>query len=131
MDPVVHFEMPAGDKKRMMDFYGKAFDWKFQVFGPEMGDYVLVTTADVDDKTKMPKEPGRINGGFFQKSETSNWNARMTVGVKDINEAVKKVKDAGGKVDMEPVEIPGVGKYVTFSDTEGNQLSLLQPTPMA
>ena len=45
MSPVVHFEMPAEDRRRMASFYEKAFGWKTQVLGPEMGDYVLVTTA--------------------------------------------------------------------------------------
>ncbi len=127
MDPIVHFEMPAGDKKRMMDFYGKCFDWKFQVMGPEMGDYVLATTTESDPATNRPKQPGAINGGFFQKSEKTNWNASLAVAVKDINASMQKVKDAGGTVSGEPVEIPGVGLYVQFTDTEGNQMSLLQP----
>ena len=42
MNPVVHFEMPAEDKNRMADFYTKAFDWKTQMLGPDMNDYVLV-----------------------------------------------------------------------------------------
>ena len=39
------------------------------------------------------------------------------------------VKAAGGKVLGEPMEIPGVGKYVSFIDTEGNRVSMLQPIP--
>jgi predicted enzyme related to lactoylglutathione lyase len=27
MNPVVHFEMPANDRKRMADFYTKVFGW--------------------------------------------------------------------------------------------------------
>jgi predicted enzyme related to lactoylglutathione lyase len=27
----------------------------------------------------------------------------------------------------EPMEIPGVGRYVSFIDPEGNRVSLLQP----
>jgi hypothetical protein len=40
---------------------------------------------------------------------------------------VKKVSDAGGKVLGEPAEIPGIGLYVSFIDTEGNRVSILQP----
>ena len=29
---------------------------------------------------------------------------------------------------FEPVEIPGIGRYVSFTDTEGNRVSLLQPS---
>jgi len=39
------------------------------------------------------------------------------------------VKAAGGEVLGEPMVIPGVGDYVSFRDTEGNRLSLLQPLP--
>jgi predicted enzyme related to lactoylglutathione lyase len=30
MDLVVHFEMPAGDSKRMSEFYTKAFGWEMK-----------------------------------------------------------------------------------------------------
>jgi len=29
----------------------------------------------------------------------------------------------------EPMQIPGVGQYVSFMDTEGNRVSMLQPLP--
>lgn len=29
----------------------------------------------------------------------------------------------------EPMDIPGVGQYVSFTDTEGNRVSMLQPVP--
>ncbi|HYG51470.1 MAG TPA: hypothetical protein VD905_11235 [Flavobacteriales bacterium] len=43
---------------------------------------------------------------------------------------MKKITDAGGKVLGEPVEIPGIGQYVSFLDTEGNRVSILQPARM-
>jgi len=43
---------------------------------------------------------------------------------------MKRVRDAGGNILGEPVEIPGVGHYVSFTDTEGNRASLLQPLNM-
>ena len=45
----------------------------------------------------------------------------------DINDAIKKIKSAGGKVLNEPMDIPGIGSYSSFIDTEGNRLSILQP----
>jgi predicted enzyme related to lactoylglutathione lyase len=67
MNPVIHFEMPAEDRKRMADFYAQVFGWRAQMLGPEMGNYVIVTTTEPDE-TGRPKKPGVINGGFFQKS---------------------------------------------------------------
>jgi predicted enzyme related to lactoylglutathione lyase len=34
MSPVVHFEMPAEDRRRMASFYEKTFGWKTQMLGP-------------------------------------------------------------------------------------------------
>jgi len=128
MDPVVHFEMPAEDRKRMAQFYTKAFGWQTQMMGPEMGDYVVVTTTESDDNG--PKKPGAINGGFFVKNkEMPAQFPSVVISVGDIKASMKKVTAAGGKVLGEPMEIPGVGQYVSFFDTEGNRVSLLQPLP--
>jgi predicted enzyme related to lactoylglutathione lyase len=43
---------------------------------------------------------------------------------------MKIVEEAGGKVLGDPWDIPGVGAYVCFLDTEGNQVSMIQPLPM-
>ncbi len=57
MNPVVHFEMPAEDRKRMGDFYTNVFGWKTQMLGSEMGNYVVATTTESDEKGR-PKRPG-------------------------------------------------------------------------
>jgi predicted enzyme related to lactoylglutathione lyase len=51
----------------------------------------------------------------------------VVISVDDIKQAAKKVVKAGGQVLGEPVEIPGVGQYVSFTDTEGNRVGILQP----
>ena len=125
MNPVVHFEMPAKDSKRMADFYTKVFDWETQFLGPEMGNYVMVMTAESDEKG--PKKPGMINGGFFTKSDNNpNQYPSVVIQVDNIRQHMQKVEKAGGKVLGEPVEIPNVGWYVSFIDTEGNIASMLQ-----
>ena len=127
MNPVVHFEMPSQDKNRMAAFYAKTFGWKTQMLGPDMDDYVLVTTTETDQKGS-PTKPGRINGGFYKKSaDKPAQYPSVVVSVEDIKEAMKKVIAAGGKVLGEPVEIPGYGLYVSFYDTEGNRVSMMQP----
>ena len=128
MNPVVHFEMPAADKNRMADFYAKTFGWRTQMLGPEMGEYVLVTTTETDQNG--PTKPGAINGGFYKKSDDIPAPyPSVVIAVDDIKESAKKVTDAGGKVLGEPMEIPDVGQYVSFFDTEGNRVSMLQPVP--
>ncbi len=129
MDPVVHFEMPAEDRKRMAEFYANVFGWKTEMLGPEMGDYVIARTTDSDEKTGRPKNPGAINGGFFPKTDDkSDQHPSVVIAVEDIEEHMKEVEKAGGKVLGEPMDIPGVGSYVAFIDTEGNRVSMLQPS---
>jgi predicted enzyme related to lactoylglutathione lyase len=127
MNPVVHFEMPAEDRKRMAEFYSKVFGWKTEMLGEEMGNYVLVMTTETDD-TGRPKTPGAINGGFYPISEEMPAQyPSVVIAVENIEEQMKIVENAGGKVLGEPMEIPGVGLYVSFVDTEGNRVSMLQP----
>jgi predicted enzyme related to lactoylglutathione lyase len=132
MNPVVHFEMPAENKKRMSDFYTRVFGWKAETLGPEMGNYVVVRTTETEENG-MPKKPGIINGGFFEKSK-DNQHPSVVIAVDDIREAMKKIEEAGGKITGGskpgvPDDIPGVGLYIAFTDTEGNRVSILQPKP--
>jgi predicted enzyme related to lactoylglutathione lyase len=71
---------------------------------------------------------GTINGRFFPKSDDMPaQHPSVVIAVENIKEHMKKVEKAGGKVLGEPMEIPGVGLYVSFMDTEGNRVSMLQP----
>jgi hypothetical protein len=51
------------------------------------------------------------------------------IAVDDIRQSMEKVKNSGGQVLGEPMTIPGIGQYVSFLDTEGNRVSILQPAP--
>lgn len=127
MNPVIHFEMPAENRKRMADFYTKVFGWKTQQLGEDMGNYVLATTTESDENGR-PKKPGGINGGFFQKTDDMPAQyPSVVIAVEDIKKHAESVEKAGGKVLGEPWNIPGVGLYVSFLDTEGNRVGMLQP----
>jgi uncharacterized protein len=128
MDPVVHFEMPFDNRQRMAEFYKSAFGWQTQMLGEDMGNYVVATSTETDEKG--PVKPGAINGGFFpRKTDGSAQYPSFVIAVEDIAEAIKKITNAGGKVPGNPADIPGVGLYAVFTDTEGNRLSVLQPVP--
>ncbi len=130
MDPVVHFEMPFEDKKRMVDFYAHAFGWKSNDVPNEPDQYTLMTTTEVDEKG-WPKEVARINGGFYAKQhDKPNQYPTVVIAIKDIDESMEKIVAGGGKILGEPIEVPGYGTYVTFLDTEGNRVSMMQPKEM-
>ena len=124
---IVHFEIEAVDQERAKKFYSQAFGWQMQQMGPDMGNYVIVTTGD-------PNEPGGINGGIMGPPTpmSKELNAfSCVVDVANIDEAVKNVRAAGGEVLIEKMDIPGVGLYARCKDTEGNYFTMLQAAPRA
>lgn len=129
MDSVVHFEMAYVDRDRMKSFYETAFGWKTETLGADMGNYVVATTTE-PGPDGMPKNPGAINGGFYERPEDPGGHApSVVIAVDDVHEAMRKVTAAGGTLLGEPMEIPGIGQYVSFRDPEGNRVSILQPLP--
>jgi predicted enzyme related to lactoylglutathione lyase len=123
MDKVVHFEITTDDLGRAKEFYGSVFEWQLQ--DVDMGGgmtYTTVGTVPVDDKM-MPTEPGAINGGMMQRSADIPTPV-ITVGVDAIDDTIKKIESAGGSVVTPRTEIPGMGAFAYFKDTEGNLLGL-------
>jgi uncharacterized protein len=128
MNPVVHFELPASDRVRMANFYTKVFGWKAEMMGVEMGNYVTVETTPAG-KDGRPETPGAINGGLFPiKEGEPAQHPSVVIAVDDIKESAADVAKSGGKIIGEPAMIPGIGMWVSFIDTEGNRLSILQPS---
>jgi predicted enzyme related to lactoylglutathione lyase len=122
---IVHFEIEATDQERAKNFYARAFGWEMQQMGEDMSNYVVVVTGD-------PKEPGGINGGIYSsppgaKKELNAFSC--VVGVDNIDQAMAKVKSAGGQVLGDKMDIPGIGTFVRGKDTEGNIFTMLQPLP--
>ena len=128
MNPVVHFEMPYENGDRLKKFYSEAFGWYMQQLGKEMGGYIVAGTAETDEN-HMVKTPGTINGGFYPKDAAAPYPS-VVIAVDDIKVVMNNITAAGGKLLGEPVEIPGIGQYVSFTDTEGNRVSILQPKQM-
>ncbi len=125
-NPVVHFEMPYKDAKRVAEFYSKAFGWGMNEAGEEMGHYVVAVTAETDEN-RMVKTPGTINGGFYDINQTqASSEPSVVISVEDIKKATEDIKAAGGEMLGEPQDIPGIGLWVSFKDTEGNRVSILQ-----
>lgn len=124
-NPVVHFEMPYKDAKRVAGFYEKVFGWKMNDAGPTMGGYIVAQTAETENM--MVKTPGAINGGFYDVTKGKP-EPSVVISVDDLEKSMADVKKAGGKILMQPQEIPGVGLWASFEDSEGNRVSMLKPS---
>ncbi len=127
MNPVVHFEMSYADRERVALFYQKTFNWNMEMLGPEMGEYVVAHTSETNAKGMIQK-PGMINGGFYKKQPKEEFNVpSVVIAVDSVEDTITKIEKNGGKVVNQPMDIPGIGRYASFIDTEGNRASILKP----
>lgn len=118
---VVHFELPADDPDRAIEFYSKVFGWSFDKWEGPM-EYWLITTGPEG-------EPG-IDGGLARREDPAT-RTENTVDVESIDEAIAKVEANGGNVIRPKGAVPGVGWLAYCEDTEGNRFGLMQSDPEA
>lgn len=116
---VVHFEIPTTDFNMAKDFYGKIFGWNMQAWGNE---YMMATTTEVD-KDQKPTEVGGINGGFYIRKKPDQ-QPSIVVETESIDETLKAIKQAGGKVTRPKEPIGDFGFMAEFRDPDGNEISL-------
>lgn len=111
--PVVHWEFWSKDPEKVSSFYKKVFDWEIRHI-PEM-NYRLVDTGGT----------GGINGGVMTPQQ-GPWPGNMTfyIDVDDLAAYGKKIEEAGGRVIVEPTDVPGVGQLSLFEDPEGRVLGM-------
>jgi len=121
---VVHFEIPADNVDRAKSFYKQAFGWDISQY-PGM-EYHMVNTAEIDEKTRMPKEVGAINGGMAKRNNDTNKTTVITVDVADIDAALKSIEKLGGKMVQKKQPVADMGFTAYFKDTEGNIVGLWQ-----
>lgn len=121
MDKVVHFDIPVEKPERASKFYQSAFGWRIDSV-PNM-DYWMVNTVEVDQKSRMPKEAGAINGGLYKKARKEDV-AVIVVNVPSVDKALEKIKKAGGKVVSPKAAVGDMGFYAKIVDTEGNQIGV-------
>jgi len=130
---VVHFEIGVEDTERAINFYRNTFNWKIEKWestDPKM-EYWLITTGE--------KETPGIDGGLFKrenepepsKDSQNAANYLCTISIEDIDESIASIKENGGDVITEKMEIPKVGVMAYARDTEGNIFGIMQSDPNA
>lgn len=103
---VDYVEFSAQDLAVVKRFYGEAFGWSFQDWGP---DYVAFSGAGVE-------------GGFRGGEEPRDGGALVILYASDLAAAEQRVVAAGGTI-TERHEFPG-GRRFHFRDPAGNTLGV-------
>ena len=116
MSRVIHFDLSADNPERAAEFYKSVFNWKVSKWEGSVDYWLMQTGTD--------EEPG-ITGGVAGRIQPQDTTA-IVFDVESVDEAAKKVIDAGGEIREEKKVIPGVGYLITCRDTEGNTFGIMQ-----
>jgi len=77
---------------------------------------------------QTPSGPG---GGVGPLQENQTTGITNYILVNSIDEYVKKIEKAGGKITAPKLEVPGQGWMVWFQDPAGTSMALWQQNPEA
>ena len=116
MSRVTHFDLSADNPQRAAEFYRVLFNWKVTKWeGPE--DYWLIQTGTEEERG--------VTGGVGGRIKPEDTTA-VVFDVESVDEAAKKVVEAGVKIREEKKAIADVGYLVMCRDTEGNTFGIMQ-----
>jgi uncharacterized protein len=124
--PVVHFEIIGKNPARLRAFYGKLFDWKLR-----LGDATTEKVSDpgtygfLDGSTTGDGDGinGGIGGGPAHEPQVLFY-----IGVPDVEAALEKATEMGGKRLMGPEPSSGTFTVGRFTDPEGNVIGVAGPS---
>ncbi|HLN45316.1 MAG TPA: VOC family protein [Candidatus Sulfotelmatobacter sp.] len=115
MPKVIHFEIPAENPERAVEFYRKVFDWRIEKWKGAVPYWIINAGED--------NEVG-INGAIHEKG---NFKTVVNIiSVSSIDEFLNRIIEAGGKIVMPKGEVPGGGYIAYAEDTEGNPFGIFQ-----
>jgi predicted enzyme related to lactoylglutathione lyase len=91
-------------------FYGGLFGWEFDDRAPQgsTGPYYVAQLHGRDVAAV---------GGPLEAGASPFWNTYTAV--ENADRTATRVREAGGRVVTEPIDVPGAGRMAVFTDTQG------------
>ncbi|WP_329113799.1 VOC family protein [Streptomyces sp. NBC_01465] len=100
-------------------FYAELLGWSYDPGSEEFGNYTQAKTSDGKHVAALsPQMPG-------MEDVPAAWN--LYLATPDIAAAAERIKNAGGTLLMEPMQVGDFGTMVTVQDPSGVYFSLWQP----
>jgi uncharacterized protein len=103
-----YIELTVTDVPEAKRFYGAAFGWAFNDYGP---GYAGI------------QGPGREVGGLCQGEQVRAGGPLVVLYSRTLEDTLARVKEAGGRIVKEPFSFPG-GRRFHFTDPSGNELAV-------
>src|ERR687885_1429363 len=111
-DPVLWFELGAGDPQPLVSFYGELLRWSMR---PIDGGYTLVDT----------RGGSGVNGGIGRSESGTAW-VTFYVAVDDPQAALDRIEALGGRTVVPVTEVPQTVTYALFEDPDGLLVGLMK-----
>ena len=112
--PIVHFEIGCSNLPETIDFYKKTFDWDIAQHGSSAAIDTGVTGAIPGHLNQLtPPDPQKYVTVYIETDE--------------LDKDLEKVVANGGKVFVNPVQLPDGRTFAWFEDTSGNLMGLITP----
>ena len=105
-----YIEFSVTDMTASQQFYGTAFGWKFNDYGPEYAGI------------QRPEGAGEC-GGLRLESQVTTGGPLVILYSNDLESSLASVRNAGGTIVKEIFEFPG-GRRFEFQDPDGNALAV-------
>lgn len=109
-------ELMTRDVDAAKTFYSNLFGWTLEDMQTNDMGYTIAKAGDkeVAGIMGMPPEAGDM---------PPTWGAYVTVD--DVEASAKQAETLGGKILLEPRDIPDVGRFCVICDPQGATLSLI------
>ena len=119
----VWFELTTarGQLAQAEDFYARVLGWQIADSGMEGFAYHLARAED-QLVAGLMEIPDGMDG------MPPNWT--LYLGTEDADATARDIRAAGGRIHVEPTDIPGTGRFAVASDPQGAAFGILAPLPM-
>ena len=117
--PFIWHELVTSDQKKSGKFFCELLDWKSsEVDAGDFGVYTLFKKGNTD-------VAGMMNPTQDTPGKGSYWHSYIAV--EDVDLCVDKTPKLGGKVIVQPHDVPDVGRICIVEDPTGAIAHLMQP----
>ena len=113
-------ELMTRDVPAARTFYGDLLGWKFKEMNSTGFPYAVIRAAEQDIGGMMTAPP-EVSG------MPPYWGTYVTV--TNVDEVAARALSLGGKVLVEPTQIPTVGRFAVTMDPQGATLSVITYKP--